>query len=128
MIYFYDEILSKKQLELNSKNKYFVIDIMVYSVKDAIEIFGDKCDIYFLGLLNEKDSIKMLHKQIIPENTSFEKNDLMLDFLSDGIVQSTKYLYEECKKHNVKFFDLSGDFDKKIKQAILEVENNSINC
>lgn len=121
-------LYSQLKYDLKPINKFIIMDLHQLSLKSAIEKFSSDFDIYCLGMPNEtpENLLKTINQHDNRNDWTYYTGNTLMKVLCDNIINGSKENQEECKKHNIKFFDTSGNREEKIEEIITEIENLSI--
>ena len=124
LVNFYKEM----KLDIARTKRKIIIDTFSLSVEEAVKYFGKTCDIYCLGMPNETaDDLEIAIRETeTSKDWTFRLGHFTLHSLCEGIAWKSKEMRDECLKYGVIFFDMSGNRDEKIEEAISEIERCSI--
>jgi len=127
-VLYFQKLYSQIKIDLDPIGKSVIIETQSLNIEDAVKDFSSGCDIYCLGMPNEtiKNLILKIRQNETKDDWTYYADNTVLAVMCNKIIEHSKILQEECRKHNVNFFDMSGNRKEKLKQVIEKIEKDTI--
>ncbi|MBQ4583847.1 MAG: hypothetical protein IJA94_03045 [Bacilli bacterium] len=112
-------LLSRVIEIMNNQEEKFIIDSAHVLPQDIIKYLDkDKWDIYFVGYPNipAEEKLAIIRKYDNEFDWTFKKSDEELLDILEQLIELSKDIESECKKHNINFIDTSESITKSVNE------------
>ena len=121
-----NRIIEDNKTDTNYLKEKYLFDTPFLYPKDINLINTENTMVVFLGCahISVEEEMKLIRENDEEHYWTNKIDDEELRKWTSDSIEFSKYLEEECKKYNLKYYDTSFDREKVLKQILNDIINN----